>query len=51
MLWKHNISADVMYEAAFRDGEVEDYLELCQTEGILYVLSFLYCADGYADAL
>ena len=40
MLWKHNISADVMYEAAFRDGEVEDYLELCQTEGILYVFSF-----------
>lgn len=37
LLWKHNISADVMYEAAFRGGEVEDYLELCSTEGILYV--------------
>ncbi len=45
LLWKHNISADVMYEAAFRGGEVEDYLELCSTEGILCVcllFVFLY---------
>ncbi|EJF61645.1 Serine/threonine-protein kinase [Dichomitus squalens LYAD-421 SS1] len=38
MLWKHHISADVMYEAAFRDAEIEDYIELCQTEGILFLV-------------
>lgn len=36
MLWKHNISTDVMYESAFRDEETEDYLDMCRAEGILY---------------
>ena len=37
MLWKHNISTDVMYEAVFKDEEMEDYVDLCRTEGILSV--------------
>ncbi|RPD79604.1 Serine/threonine-protein kinase [Lentinus tigrinus ALCF2SS1-7] len=38
MLWKHNISADVMYEAVFEDEETEEYLDLCKTEGILFLV-------------
>ncbi|KAI0746241.1 Serine/threonine-protein kinase [Daedaleopsis nitida] len=38
MLWKHNISADVMYESAFKDPETEDYLHLCRTEGVLFIV-------------
>lgn len=35
MLWKNNISADVMYESVFFDDKQEDYFSWCQTEGIL----------------
>lgn len=35
LLWRHNISADVMYETSIPDGEHENYLELCNREGIL----------------
>lgn len=36
MLWRNNISADLMYESAFVNGELkEDYYQLCQAEGIL----------------
>ncbi|TFK91310.1 Serine/threonine-protein kinase [Polyporus arcularius HHB13444] len=38
MLWKHNISTDVMYEAVFKDEETEEYLDLCRTEGILFIV-------------
>ena len=37
LLWRHNISADVMYESGLPDGEHENYLELCHREGILCV--------------
>jgi hypothetical protein len=37
LLWRHNISADVMYESSLPDGEHENYLELCHREGILWV--------------
>lgn len=47
MLWKHNISADVMYESAFTDAETEDYLKLCKTEGVLYV----YCLQSSTVSL
>jgi len=36
LLWRHNISADVMYETSISDGEHEYYLELCNREGILF---------------
>jgi len=36
LLWRHNISADVMYESGLPDGEHENYLELCHREGILF---------------
>lgn len=36
LLWRHNISADVMYETSIPDGEHENYLELCNREGILF---------------
>ena len=36
LLWRHNISADVMYETSIPDGEHENHLELCNREGILY---------------
>ena len=48
LLWRHNISADVMYESSLPDGEHENHLELCHREGILYVsvrfltMCFLY---------
>ena len=35
LLWRHNISADVMYESSLPDGEYENHLELCHREGIL----------------
>ena len=37
MLWKHNISADVMYEAVFTDDNnlEEDHTSLWRSEGIL----------------
>ena len=37
LLWRHNISADVMYESGLPDGEHENHLELCHREGILCV--------------
>ncbi|KAI8973080.1 Serine/threonine-protein kinase [Trametes punicea] len=38
-LWKHNISADVMYEAALRGMvESENYVEQCSREGILFIV-------------
>jgi translation initiation factor 2-alpha kinase 4 len=37
LLWRHNISADVMYESSLPDGEHENHLELCHREGILCV--------------
>ncbi|KAI0666498.1 Serine/threonine-protein kinase [Trametes maxima] len=38
-LWKHNISADVMYEASLRGMvESENYLEQCSREGILFIV-------------
>ncbi|KAH9956146.1 hypothetical protein BC827DRAFT_1139950 [Russula dissimulans] len=36
LLWRHNISADVMYESSLPDGEHENHLELCHREGILF---------------
>ncbi|KAI0653862.1 Serine/threonine-protein kinase [Cubamyces menziesii] len=39
MLWKHNISADVMYEASLRGMvETENYVEQCSREGILFIV-------------
>ncbi|KAL1938729.1 hypothetical protein VTO73DRAFT_11332 [Trametes versicolor] len=38
-LWKHNISADVMYEASLRGlGESENHVEQCSREGILFIV-------------
>jgi eukaryotic translation initiation factor 2-alpha kinase 4 len=37
LLWRHNISADVMYESGLPDSEHENHLELCHREGILCV--------------
>ncbi|KAI0777469.1 Serine/threonine-protein kinase [Trametes elegans] len=38
-LWKHNISADVMYEASLRGMvETENYVEQCSREGILFIV-------------
>jgi histidyl-tRNA synthetase len=36
LLWRHNISTDVMYESSLPDSEHENYLELCHREGILW---------------
>ncbi|KAI9457648.1 kinase-like domain-containing protein [Lactarius psammicola] len=36
LLWRHNISADVMYETSIPDSEHENHLELCNREGILF---------------
>jgi translation initiation factor 2-alpha kinase 4 len=42
LLWRHNISADVMYESGLPESEHENHLELCHREGILCVpVSFL----------
>ena len=35
LLWQHNISADVMYDASLADTEYENHVELCVREGIL----------------
>ncbi|KAI0051565.1 Serine/threonine-protein kinase [Auriscalpium vulgare] len=36
LLWRHNISADVMYESGLPDGDHENFVELCHREGILF---------------
>ncbi|KAH9994612.1 hypothetical protein BJV77DRAFT_1059858 [Russula vinacea] len=36
LLWRHDISADVMYESSLPDGEHENHFELCHREGILF---------------
>jgi translation initiation factor 2-alpha kinase 4 len=36
LLWRYNISADIMYESGL--GEHENYVDICAREGILYVL-------------
>lgn len=36
LLWRHSISADVMYETSIPDGEHENHLDLCNREGILF---------------
>ncbi|EGN94241.1 hypothetical protein SERLA73DRAFT_126224 [Serpula lacrymans var. lacrymans S7.3] len=38
MLWQHNISADVMYDANLVDVEHESHVELCSREGILFAV-------------
>ena len=45
LLWRHDISADVMYESGLLDSEHENHFELCHREGILYVPAplFLTC--------
>lgn len=35
MLWRSNISADVMYEASLLESEHENHLDVCSREGIL----------------
>ena len=35
LLWKHNISADVMYEAGIDETDAESLTEICLREGIL----------------
>ncbi|KAH9846907.1 Serine/threonine-protein kinase [Lenzites betulinus] len=38
-LWRHGISADVMYEASLRGmAESENYVEQCSREGILFIV-------------
>jgi hypothetical protein len=37
LLWRHHISADVMYESGLPDCEHENHLDLCHREGILCV--------------
>lgn len=37
LLWRHDISADVMYESSPLDSEHENHFELCHREGILCV--------------
>ncbi|KAF8483387.1 hypothetical protein DFH94DRAFT_307281 [Russula ochroleuca] len=36
LLWRHDISADVMYESSLPDSEHENHFELCHREGILF---------------
>lgn len=45
LLWRHDISADVMYESSLLDSEHENHFELCHREGILCVSApfFLTC--------
>ncbi len=42
LLWRHDISADVMYESSLLDGEHENHFELCHREGILCVSVCLF---------
>ncbi|PPQ98103.1 hypothetical protein CVT26_003273 [Gymnopilus dilepis] len=37
-LWKHNISADLMYESGLPDAEHENHLDICAREGILFTV-------------
>jgi eukaryotic translation initiation factor 2-alpha kinase 4 len=39
LLWRHDISADVMYESSLLDSEHENHFELCHREGILCVFA------------
>ena len=34
-LWRHNISADLIYESGLPDAENESHLDICAREGIL----------------
>jgi translation initiation factor 2-alpha kinase 4 len=34
-LWRHNISADIMYESGLPDTEHENHVDICVREGIL----------------
>jgi len=47
LLWRHDISADVMYESSLLDSEHENHFELCHREGILCVSArfFPTCRD------
>ncbi|KZT71101.1 Serine/threonine-protein kinase [Daedalea quercina L-15889] len=38
MLWRHNISTDVIYDSSIADGDGENHLEVCYREGILFVV-------------
>ncbi|KAI0029609.1 kinase-like domain-containing protein [Vararia minispora EC-137] len=38
LLWRHGISCDIMYESALEDGTQEDFVELCNREGMLFFL-------------
>ncbi|KDQ55313.1 hypothetical protein JAAARDRAFT_37347 [Jaapia argillacea MUCL 33604] len=38
LLWKHRISADVMYEAGLPDNDHESHTDLCAREGILFTV-------------
>ena len=38
LLWRNNISADIMYESGLPDREHENHYDLCNREGILYVI-------------
>ena len=35
LLWRHNISADVMYESGILESDAESINEICLKEGIL----------------
>ena len=41
-LWQHNISADLVYESAVSDVENENHVDVCEREGILFVLSMIF---------
>lgn len=38
LLWRHGISADVMYESGLPGNEHENHYELCHREGILFTV-------------
>ncbi|TFY68401.1 hypothetical protein EVJ58_g1031 [Rhodofomes roseus] len=38
MLWKHNISTDVIYDSSLADGDSENNMDVCYREGILFVV-------------
>ena len=44
LLWRHDISADVMYESGPLDSEHENHFELCHREGILCVSASFFLA-------
>ncbi|OBZ78007.1 Serine/threonine-protein kinase gcn2 [Grifola frondosa] len=37
-LWRHHISADVMYESGLREADAESHVEQCTREGILFLV-------------